>query len=286
MEMYSSKKSRIMKKYSVVVVMCLFSIGFLTAQEKEMDLFSVPLSNPNSPGKLIVNQISGSIEVEGYDGKEVIVKATVSEGHGHCNDCGDKNSGSKNGMKKISTSSLNIGAEEKDNVVQIQNELWNKKTDLSIKVPKDFSLKLKTINDGDISVMGVNGEMEISNINGEINLDEVSGSVVANTTNGELTVNFNSITSGKDMAFSSFNGDVEVTFPKSLKANVKAKSDMGDVYTDFDMNISKNEPQVDKTNSSGKYRVKVEQWVKGTINGGGPEMLFKTFNGDIMIKSK
>ena len=275
-----------MKKYSIALMACFLSFGFLAAQEKEMDLFSVPLSNPNSPGKLIVNQITGSIQVEAYDGKEVIVKATVSEGHGHCDGCGDRKSESKEGMRKISTSSLNIGAEEDNNVVRIQNELWNKKTDLHIKVPTDFSLKLKTINDGDITVEGVNGEMEISNINGHITLESVSGSVLANTTNGELKVTFNSISSGKDMAFSSFNGDVEVLFPKSLKANVKAKSDMGDVYTDFDMAVSKNEPQVDKSNSSGKYRVKLEQWVKGTINGGGPEMLFKTFNGDIMIKSR
>ncbi len=275
-----------MKKYSIALIACFLSFGFLAAQEKEIDLFSVPLSNPNSPGKLIVNQITGSIQVEAYDGKEVLVKATVSEGHGHCDGCGDRKSESKEGMRKISTSSLNIGAEEDNNVVRIQNELWNKKTDLYIKVPTDFSLKLKTINDGDITVEGVNGEMEISNINGHITLESVSGSVLANTTNGELKVTFNSISSGKDMAFSSFNGDVEVLFPKSLKANVKAKSDMGDVYTDFDMTVSKNEPQVDKSNSSGKYRVKLEQWVKGTINGGGPEMLFKTFNGDIMIKSR
>lgn len=275
-----------MKKYCIIFILSFLTGGMLTAQEKEIDLFSVPLSNPNSPGKLVVNQISGSIMVEAYDGKEVIVKATVSNGRGRCSDCGNRRSDDKSGMKKISNTSLNIGAEEDNNVVEIQNELWNKKTDLFIKVPKDFSLKLKTINDGDINVEGVNGEMEISNINGEITLNDISGSVVANTTNGELTVSFNSITSGKDMAFSSFNGNVEVIFPQSLKANVKAKSDMGDVYTDFDMAISKNEPQVDQSNSSGKYRVKVEQWVKGTINGGGPEMLFKTFNGDIMIKSK
>ena len=275
-----------MKKYNIVLLFCFLMAGIALAQEKEIDLFSVPLSNPGSPGKLIVNQLSGSISVEAYEGAEVIVKATVSEGHGECDSCKDRDSGSRGGMKKISTASLNIGAEEDDNVVQIQNELWNRKTDLNIKVPKDFSLKLETVNNGDISVEGGNGEMEISNVNGHITLESVSGSVLANTTNGELKVSFNSILTGKDMAFSSFNGDVEVIFPPSLKANVKAKSDMGDVYTDFDMAISKNEPQVDKNNSSGKYRVKVEQWVKGSINGGGPEMLFKTFNGDIMIKSK
>ncbi len=264
------------------------AIGVLSAQSKEIDLFTVPLSSPGSPGKLEVGQISGSIHVVGYEGQEVMVKATIREGKERCGDCGkkDKNKSGKTGMKKISASSLNISAEEEDNVVQIQNELWNKKTDLSIKVPANFALELKTINNGDITVEGVNGEMEISNVNGHITLEAVSGSVVANTTNGELKVSFESITNGKDMAFSSFNGDVEVTFPKSLKANVKAKSDMGDVYTDFDMAVSKNEPQVDRGKSSGKYKVKIEQWIRGTINGGGPEMLFKTFNGDIMIKSK
>ncbi len=274
-----------MKKYSIITVVCLLAFGALSAQEKNIDLFTVPLSDPERPGKLIVNQLTGSIEVEAYDGKEIIVKASVSE-DGHCGECDERKASSKSGMKKVSTSSLNIGAEEDNNVVRIQNELWNKKTDLSIKVPTNFSLKLKTVNHGDITVQGVNGEMEISNVNGNITLESVSGSVVANTTNGELVVDFNSITKGKEMAFSSFNGDVNITFPKSLKANVKAKSDMGDVYTDFDMVISKNEPQVDKGTSSGKYRVKVEQWVNGAINGGGPEMLFKTFNGDVMIKSK
>ncbi len=272
---------------TITTILTFCTVAVLSAQTKEIDLFTVPLSNPGEAGKLEVDQISGSIYVTAYEGKEVIVKATIHEGD-DCGSCGKKakSGNGRNGMKKISASSINIGAEEKNNVVQIQNELWNKKTDLSIKVPLNFSLELKTINNGDITVEGVNGEMEISNVNGSITLESVSGSVLADTTNGALTVSFTSIASGKEMAFSSFNGDVEVIFPKSLKANVKAKSDMGDVYTDFDMAVSKNEPQVDRGASSGKYKVKIEQWIKGTINGGGPEMLFKTYNGDILIKSQ
>jgi hypothetical protein len=33
----------------------------------------------------------------------------------------------------------------------------------------------------------------------------------------------------------SFNGDVDVTFPASLKASIKMQSNMGDIFTDFDM---------------------------------------------------
>ncbi len=275
-----------MKQLKYIFVLIIAVCAYMgNAQEKSVDLFTVPLSNPGSPGKLIVSQVAGSIEVVAYEGKEVIVKATIGEKE-HCEDCHKDKNKEKAGMKKISGSSLNISAEEKNNVVEINNELWNRTTDILVKVPVNFSLKLSTVNDGDIRVTGVNGDMEISNVNGEITLDNVSGSASLDTTNGDVNVSFASIKKDADMAFSSFNGDVKVTFPSSLKANVKAKSDMGDVYTDFDMVLSKNTPEVDRDASSGSYKVKIEQWVKGAINGGGPEMLFKTFNGDVIISSK
>ncbi len=253
----------------------------LTGQEKSIDLFSVPLSNPGNPGKLVIDQISGSIHVEGYEGAEVVIKASFGSNKVHF-----KDDDQRDGLKRVKSSSLNIGAEEKNNVVHVINEQWNKVTNLDVKVPKNFSLKLSTVNDGNISVKGVNGEMEISNVNGEITLESVSGSASTDTVNGDIKVYFDSITKDANMAFSSLNGDVDITFPSSLKANIKAKSDMGDIFTDFDMQVSSNKPEVNKNNGSGTYKVKIEQWVRGTINGGGPEMLFKTFNGDILIKSK
>lgn len=269
-----------MKKIIILVAIAFFTNNLL-AQEKSVDLFSVPLSNPSSSGKLIIDQISGSIHVTGYEGKEVVIKASFgSEKHRR------KKKNNHEGMKRIESSSLNISAEEKNNVVQVINEQWNKVTSLEVKVPKNFSLKLSTVNDGDISVKGVKGEMEISNVNGKITLESVSGSASTDTVNGDITVYFDSITKDANMAFSSLNGDVNITFPSTLKADVKAKSDMGEIFTDFDMQVASNKPEVNKSSSSGTYKVKLEQWVRGKINGGGPEMLFKTFNGDILIKSK
>ena len=40
----------------------------------------------------------------------------------------------------------------------------------------------------------------------------------------------------------------------------------------------------DDRGKGGKYRVKVDKTVKGTINGGGQEMQFKNFNGNIYIR--
>lgn len=260
----------------IMIAVLLFPMVMVNAQES-IDLFTVPLSRPSDSGKLIVSQISGSINVIGYDGNEVIVKASIRER--------SSKHKSKGGLKRIANSSMNIGAEEKDNTVRILNENHNRETNLEIKVPKNFSLKLRTINNGNIDVQGVNGELEISNVNGSITLLDISGSASADTTNGDVKVVFNKV-DNEGMAFSSFNGTVDVTFPSSLKANVKLKSEMGDIFTDFDMAVDKQKPIVDKNTSGGTYKVKIEQWVNGAINGGGAEMLFKTYNGDIILRAK
>jgi len=270
-----------MKNIKLLLIAILMFPLVTFAQEESVELFTVPLSNPGNPGKLIVEQLAGSIDVIAYEGSEVIVKASFGNKKAHY-----KDNKEKDGLKRIENSSLKISAEEKDNVVQIINEQWNKPTNLEIKVPLNFSLKLGTVNQGNITVKKVNGEFEITNVNGEITVEDVSGSVSADTVNGDIKVNFLSVTNGSSMAFSSMNGDLEVTFPKSVKADLKLKSEQGDIFTDFEMAVDKQKPVVDKNTSGGKYKVKIEQWVNGKINGGGPEMLFKTFNGDIIIRSK
>lgn len=268
------------RKYIVLFVLMPMA---LWAQESSVELFSVPLSDPVKPGKIIVDQISGSIHVEAYEGKEVIVKATIGNEKAHY---GGGQDNAPDGMKRIQGSPVNISAEERNNVVRIVNEQWNKVTNLDIKVPVNFSLKLSTINDGNITVKGVKGELEISNVNGGITLTEVSGAATVDTVNGDVRVQFNSVHNNMPMAFSSLNGDLDISFPRSVKANLKMRSDMGGIYTDFEMAVDNPAPVVNTERTGGTYKVKMEQWVYGKINGGGPEMLFKTFNGDIRIHTK
>ena len=266
-------------KTTLLLIMCVI-LG-AKAQDTSVELFSIPLSDPGQPGKLIVEQITGSITVAAHDGKEVVVKASFGNKKAHY-----KDDQPKNGMKRISNSSLSISGEEKDNVVQIINEQYNRATNLDIKVPKNCSLKLKTVNQGNIDVEGVSGEFEISNVNGEVTLLQVDGSASVDTVNGDIKAVFNSVAVNSNMAFSSLNGDLDVTFPKSLKADVKLRTDMGEILTDFDMTVAPRKTQVSTSEKSDTYKVKLEQWVQGEINGGGPEMLFKTWNGDIMIRAK
>jgi hypothetical protein len=249
------------------------------AQENAKEQITVPLSNPGKPGRLKAKLNNGSVKVVGYDGKEVIVEAsTVSRKEDE-----DRETAAA-GMKRINTNAFALEVQENDNEVEIHTDSHRRKIDLTIRVPRNFSLKVGSVHDGYVSVENVNGVMEVSNVHGKITLTNVSGSVVANTVHGDILVTFKDVAANTPMAFTTLHGDVDVSFPNNAKFSTKIKSDRGDIFTDFDMAIDNSKPKVEQKSSSGTYRVSIDEWVYGKINGGGPEMLFKNMHGNIYIR--
>ncbi len=250
------------------------------AQDAAKAQLTVALSAPGKPGSLEVELVNGSIHVSGYSGKDVLIDAAARAGK-HA----QSNSGNAAGLKRISAAnSLNLTAEEKNNHVEISTESWKGPIDLAIKVPRNFSLKVSTVNDGDITIDNVAGELELTNVNGNISLNQVAGSAVANTVNGDLRATFTGITAGAPMAFSTLNGKVDVTLPASASAALKMKSDRGNVYSDFDVALSRGQPKVTRTSQNGLSRLSTDDWTYGKINSGGAEVMMKTFNGDIFLR--
>ena len=192
------------------------------------------------------------------------------------------------GMKRLSGSSSGLEVEEDNNVVTVTTQSWKAATDLDIQVPVASSLEIRSNMDGAVVVEGVNGEIDINNINGPVTLTSVSGNTLVHTVNGDITVVLTRVAAGKPMSFSTMSGDVDVTLPADLKASLKMKSDQGEIYSDFDINMTRqpaaSEP-APKT-EQGKYRIAFDKSLLGTINGGGPEISFNTFRGDIYIRKK
>lgn len=250
------------------------------------EIVTIPLTDANKEGFLKMGIINGSITIKGTDTKEVIVKGIKKEKSKSYYSGRKTSKNDVNGLKRISNNSLEFSAEEYDNVVIVKSTPQGT-TDFEIEVPKNFSLKISTINKGKIYVENVHGTMDVSNINGPITLKDISGSVSADALNKDITINFVEVTPDVAMAFSSLNGDIDITFPKSLKADIKVKSDRGEIYTDFDLKAKPSQAKITKGNDrrDNAYRVKVEKWIIGSINGGGPEILFKNFNGDVIIRA-
>ncbi len=265
-------------KNTLIILFCLISfVGFAQTERQLVKEIPVPLSSPGSRGVLEIGLVKGSIKVQAYDGKEVIVKAFNYQ------DSEDSKTKEKGGMMRIPNNSFGLEITEEDNEVEIHSETWRRRMDFEILVPKKFDLKLGTVNSGNIYVEGVSGSMEISNVNGDITLKNVSGSVLANTVNGEVVANFKEILKDTPMAFSSLNGKIDVTLPKDTQLTAKIKSDRGEIYSDFEMKVKQQEMKVDKSGDNYK-KISISQWIYGDINGGGAEMMFKNMHGDIYIR--
>ena len=286
-------------KFNIVVVACFMLCMQAFAQNTKTEEVVVPLTKANEAGTLVVNLINGSIKVTGTTGKEVVVKATAGTIANRTKgtqtrevivETGPERNRTKkeetNGLRRIPNDGLNLTVTEQNNTVRVENESVSRSVDLEIQVPKNFNLRLSTVNRGDILISNVKGTFELENVNGDIVLENVSGSAMANTTNGKVKANFLDWNSKNPMAFSTLNGNVDVTLPANAKFDVKLDSDRGQIYSDFDINAVAAKREAGKRSESGVYKVTLADAVTGQVNGGGSEIMMKNMNGNIYLRKK
>ena len=274
-----------MKRYHIslsLIGLLAIAGAMLYAQQATADRATVPFSDPSKPGLVEASVHDGSITVKGYNGKEVIIDAKL---RGEKIQEKEEVSEKAKGMQRIFTVRTGLVVEEENNVMKVNVSAYDSTVDLTLQVPFKTSLKLSSHENGDILVENVTGEIEASNYEGNVTLKKISGSVVANSYDGEILIAFDQIDPGKPMSFTSYDGDIDVTFPATLKANVKMKTQEGEIYSDFPVDIKADQQKVqDERKQGGKYRISFGEFIYGTINGGGAEYQFVSFDGDIYIR--
>ncbi len=192
------------------------------------------------------------------------------------------------GMKQLGGTTSGLEIEEEDNVVQVSAQSWKAATDIVIQVPVSSSLEVRTSMDGTIVVEGVSGEIDINNINGPVTLKNVSGNTLVHTVNGDIEAVLTRISADKPLSFSTMHGDIDVTLPADVKASLKMKTEQGEIYTDFDMNVGRKATRAEAAEKTeqGKFHITFDKSLLGEVNGGGSEISFNTFTGDIYIRKK
>lgn len=271
---------RFLLRLIAVVALVLCGPGSYAA-EAAGDRVAVKISDPSRPASVKAHLLNGSITVKGYDGNEVIVEAKA-RGHESSED-----SETHGGLRRIPQTSTGLSVDAENNEVNVKVDNIQRTVDLTITVPRHTSLSLHSVNDGNIVVSDVDGEFDINNVNGTVTLNHVAGSAVAHALNGRVLATFNRVEPQKPMAFSSLNGDIDVTFPPDIKANLSLRTDNGEIYSDFDIQLQTSAPhqvEEDDRGKGGKYHVHIEKTLHATLNGGGPEIQFKDFNGNIYIR--
>lgn len=240
----------------------------------------VPLSDPSRPAMVRTHLLNGSITVKGYEGKDVIVE---TNGHRHEHSEANENSG---GLRRIPQAASGLSIDSENNEVNIKLDVLHQDAGFTITVPRRTSLSLSTVNGSEIVVSDVEGELDVNSTNGSVTLNNVSGSAVVHALNGRIVATFTRVDSQKPMAFSSLNGNIDVTLPPDVKANVSLRTDNGEIYSDFDIKVQFSGPLLEENDGhkGGKYRVKGDKTLHGTLNGGGPEIQIKDFNGSVYLR--
>ena len=266
----------------LVVGLVVVSMGAVALRaQSQGERVTVPFSDPSRPGNLNVQLMYGSMTIRGADRRDVQIESAGGE-----QERSSRNDQAASGLRRL-TQRGGYSVDEQANTMRLSGS-GGRGVDFTIEVPRRTNLKLSVVNGDSITVDGVEGDIETSNVNGPTTtLTNISGSVVAHATNGRIVATIARVAAQKAMAFSALNGAVDVTLPASVKANVKLRSDQGDVFTDFDIQLtsSKEAPVVkDTRQNNGRYRLEVDRSLYGTINGGGPEFELRSFNGNVYLR--
>ncbi len=160
---------------------------------------------------------------------------------------------------------------------------------------------------GEIKLVEVEGEVNLSSLSGDLSLDQVKGTIFATSTSGKLqmssvegiirgytrsgkivmrkirgVVELLETTSGDiqaellevaddwlGMIFDSVSGDIEVSLPRNLRANLGIKTVSGRISCNFTIL------------TRGEFEAGT---LGGPINGGGPLVEIETTSGDIFLR--
>ena len=147
-----------------------------------------------------------------------------------------------------------------------------------IHLPRETALHLHTAN-GAIEASQISGAFDVNGVNGHVKLTDMAGAGSVSTVNGPAEVSFREAPKTA-CRFSSVNGALDITFPASLAADFTYRTVHGGVFTDFNTSHSETSGGVRRRSGEGFSYM---GGGKARVGSGGPELSFRTVNGDIRI---
>ncbi len=266
-----------MKRLAALTGLAMAVCALACAQENTGDRVVVPVRNTTRPRVVKASVTFGSITVKTASGKEVIVETRPSGATSRAPRTFE-------GLRRID---LPRGLEvtEEDNVITVKPSPLNR-DGLVLTVPPDTSLQLNATHGG-ITVEGVHGDIQADSTHSDVKLTNVSGTVLANSTHGDVRVSMDRVDPGKPLSFTTVHGDIDVTLPDDVKANVKLSTVQGSIYSDFEIKMTSGQPITETSGTpDARFRVRIDRTINGTINGGGTEASLRTVHGRILLRKK
>lgn len=245
------------------------------------------LSRTDSSFKVAVNNVWGPISVKGISGN--IVKARIH-----------KTIEARSGQQRqLAIEEVVLDISMEDNLLEFyvdgpfrehhpknRDRHWHSRKyhviyNFELEVPRDVSVDIQTVNDGDIIIEGIHGNYHVENINGGICMKGLRGSGKAYALNEDLICTFDR-NPERNSRFGSLNGDVRLYFQDPLSAQFAMKTFNGDAFTDFILTHVASDPEIiEKKNGKTVYKF-IHRYC-AQAGKGGPRIELDGFNGDLLI---
>jgi len=124
---------------------------------------------------------------------------------------------------------------------------------------------------GEVNVQEVVGIIKAHSVSGRVRIADSRGGVKSvRTTSGGIWVELKKVSQAvSSMLFTSISGNVTLLLPKSISADIDARTTSGRIHSEFKITI---EGEIDKRS------------LRGTIGEGGIKITIKTISGDIFLE--
>jgi len=212
----------------------------------------------NSGGSFVLENVNGSVRVEGWEREEVEVRAVKSS----LRDARD--------LDRVHIQVVSRAGAVTVRTLYPQGEGVEVAVEYVVHVPYRVLLgNVETIN-GSVLVSGVEGEGDLRSVNGNVEVLDSSGRFSARTTNGDLRLELRRLFDGGPMDVETVNGSVFLGLPSNARADLSVLNMNGNFVSEL--------PVVSTTGSltSPVFHARLGP-------GGGGQILLRTVNGGIRL---
>jgi len=209
-------------------------------------------------GSFALENVNGSVQVEGWNRDEVEVSAVKTAG----SDSRDLE------QVKIEVDHSHPG-QVAVHTRYPQGEGAEVAVEYHVHVPYRILLgSIETVN-GSVTVRGVEGGGELRSVNGNVEVFDSSGRFSEKTTNGNLRLELRQLMAGGPMNLETVNGSVVLGLPEGARADLNVLAMNGDFYSELPVTSAASQ------SAARAYHAK--------LGAGGGEISVRTINGGIRL---
>ena len=217
------------------LALCLAAAGAASAQDFQRTY------NLEAGGSVEIANVSGDINLTGYEGSAVVVNAYKQGRDRDQVEVEDNSTQGRVSLRAKYPNNCNCDASVRFEVrvPRSANIILDRISTASGDVKAEGfvgRLNLSTAS-GNVTLRGVGGEIKASSASGNVRIADSTGTVNASTASGDVEVELTRVDGNGDMKFSSASGDVHVRMPTTIDARVSMSTASGDIETSFPIEV-------------------------------------------------